>query len=286
LNSAEINYLLQIIDEKDIEHVVVHGYSSGYDDLLRGVRSARQDIKTYSVWHGGPSQFDDKLVYRSFEHLWKLKRTGLLDKIAMVKGGMQKMSSDFFSELVFNYPPYIIKHEDVSAEAGAVLVPLRPIYRKNIYSNLLAAKMSDDVNLIYTTSKVPLFGGLLSDENIRVLNNGKGLSRYEMFEYYNRVQLVMNVTMAECQPMVFLESLSFGVPCLIGPNSFGHLDGHEYKKLIEVVRPDVLTDIINAIKNVKAQSEKDPRGLNDMMVDYSKKSILCAKQNYHSLFST
>jgi len=61
------------------------------------------------------------------------------------------------------------------------------------------------------------------------------------------MHLNLNVTLSECAPMVPLESLSLGVPCLLGPTSH-YFEDHEYlRSRLVVPMPDSAWSIGNLI---------------------------------------
>ncbi len=284
LYQNELEDVLSFIEKNKTDKVIIHGHSGGYKELLHGIKENIDTAKIYSIWHGGPSQFSTPIVRESFDELWELKRSGAIDKIAFVKDGMSVMSSDVCKNIVYNFPPNIKFRAKCEIDFETVLIPLRDIYRKNLYSNVLACYASEHVKKIYCTTHFSTFNNKLSNKELHILNEGKGLSRSEIFKLYREVGQVLNVTLAECQPMVLLESLAFGTPCLIGPNVFGALDSHEYKQLVEVIRPDVLRDIADSIERISQYQKKDPEGLNEMMSDYLNLTCKHAVDSYVKLF--
>lgn len=72
----------------------------------------------------------------------------------------------------------------------------------------------------------------------------------------SRMHLNLYVTLSECSPMLPLESLAVGVPCLFGPNS--HLfEDHAYlHSRLVVPYPDRSDVIAHMIKQALAEREQ------------------------------
>jgi glycosyltransferase involved in cell wall biosynthesis len=95
------------------------------------------------------------------------------------------------------------------------------------------------------------------------------LARSELFRLIQRMDVLLNVTLSECQPMTALEGLAHGVPCLTGPLSLGALDDHPYQQLVQVPGTVSLGDLTDAMERVLSLRAADPAGLTQMLEDYS-----------------
>ena len=92
-----------------------------------------------------------------------------------------------------------------------------PSWRKNPHAAIAALALLD---------KVVLHGVLSSDALAWARRLGvelgevetRALPRAELHARMSRVQINLSVSLAECSPLLPLESLSLGVPCLIGPS--------------------------------------------------------------------
>jgi hypothetical protein len=101
----------------------------------------------------------------------------------------------------------------------------------------------------------------------RVVSLGS-LRRPELLRAMQGVDLLLNVTLTECQPMTALEGMAAGVACLTGPLSLGTLDKHPYQQLVQVPGTVSLGEIRRAAETVLSLREKDPAALEQMISDY------------------
>jgi hypothetical protein len=69
---------------------------------------------------------------------------------------------------------------------------------------------------LYVSPRADEFGKLLSVDSEYQFNP---LSHDQTIEKMGQMHLNMNISLTECAPMLPLESLSVGVPCLFGPTS-------------------------------------------------------------------
>ena len=88
----------------------------------------------------------------------------------------------------------------------------------------------------------------------------------------NQSDLVLYVTMSECAPMVPLESLAAGVPCLTGDNHGLFADFPELGRLLTVSREDDPWAIAAAIDTVRGQYDACCDLIRQFNVEYDRKA--------------
>src|SRR5690606_630622 len=120
-------------------------------------------------------------------------------------------------------------------------------------TNVIAAARTPSVRRVYSCAALeqPKAFGLTTP--LEVLGR---LKRDEVFRVIRRVDAVLNVSLAECQPMTALESLAHGVPCLTGSLGLGTLDAHPYQQLVQVPGTGSLRAISTALERLLGMSRE------------------------------
>jgi adenylate kinase family enzyme len=73
------------------------------------------------------------------------------------------------------------------------------------------------------------------------------INREEMFKRIANNDILVYVTFTECAPLIPLESLELGVPCITGDNHH-YFEGTELEKYLVVKKEDNIIEIYNQIK--------------------------------------
>jgi glycosyltransferase involved in cell wall biosynthesis/SAM-dependent methyltransferase len=271
LTPAEHAAIIQQIGNRLIRTVVFHGYSKTADELLQLIRRALgTGVQLYVVWLGNTSQFHLEFELAMFRNLLERKRHHVVDGIACVKPDMHLISRQIFQQTLLSLPPRVETQPREGALSGDAFIPVPNDWRKNFYSNLLAAHEVKRVKrVVVTTDFVPFPG----DEGDRVLHV-RSPGRNEVFRIMRESDVILNATLSECQPMTALEGLSLGTPCITGPLSLKDLDHHPYQQLTQVRGVDSVRELRDAIERILDLREKSPGELREMAADYSR--TLCA----------
>lgn len=90
-------------------------------------------------------------------------------------------------------------------------------WRKNMYSQIAAVSQMENVvlDIIPLEQSAKKFAKLL---NVTVTGENKNLSREKLMRRMSKNDVNLYISFSECAPMVPLESLEMGVPCIIGNN--------------------------------------------------------------------
>lgn len=87
-----------------------------------------------------------------------------------------------------------------------------------------------------------------------------------MLDTMRSVDLISNVSIVDCHPMVDQEALAVRVPCLRGPLFLDALEDHPYVRATEVPNPLSVHEISTAMTRV---FDIDPSEMEGMIVDYA-----------------
>lgn len=265
LSRAELDEATRILAGRPA--ICFHSFSPNMERVIRKARTELGDrVRLTAVWHGNTAQFNDDFERNCFERLVELREAGILDAVACVKPEMELLSPSLFPLTLLNLPPKLEAVTRRASPARAAFVPLPNHWRKNLYTNIYAVAGLENVDDVYasaTFAPTPLF-----QMRARVVTIPRP-NRDDVFRLLQRVDVVMNATLSECQPMTALEGLASSVPCITGPLSQGELDGHPYQRLVQVAAVDAIGQVREATRQVLELAERSPGELTAMMSDYA-----------------
>jgi hypothetical protein len=241
--------------ETKATHFVADGLYRGYAELLTTLRRRKPDAHIFYVHHGSLFQMlADTTNPARLGDAFRLQRGGVIDRVGVCKWGM----ADAFRQL--GVPVYEVMNrvpQEGAAEAriwrspAKIFIPTDSQLRKNPHTQLVAALMCDDVEEIHLAGPLDLHylpKSVLQKVKIKVHEH---LDRATTRQLMREADLVMNVSISECAPMVPLEALAAGVPCLTGDNHGLLADFPELADDLVVSREDDVWAIHRAIQHVK-----------------------------------
>jgi len=264
-----------------VRAVLFHGFSENMEDVIRSVRRVTSgQVRLALVWHGSTAQFHAPAERDGFTTALELRRSGIVDVLACVKPEMELLSPLIHGETLLNLPPTVSPSPAPLEPTGAVFVPMPADWWKNPHTNVIAAARSPSVRRIYCCAALeqPKAFGLTTP--LEVLGR---LKRDEIFRVLRRIDAVLNVSLAECQPMTALESVAHGVACLTGTLSLGALDAHPYQQLVQVPGTGSLRAISEVIERVLALRRDQGPELADMIGDFRTRLTMAAKERLGNL---
>ena len=277
LTAHELRKVVHHCVSGDVRAVVFHALSDNMVEVIRTVRHvAGKGIRTVLVWHGSTAQFFLPVERDGFATALELRRRCDVDVLMCVKPEMELLNPSIHPETLINLPPTLNACGPVHSRAtGNVLVPMPDDWWKNPSTNVIAAARTPGVTRVYTTAPLeqPKSYGL----KVPVESLGR-LSRDRLFRVLGRVDAVLNVSLADCQPMTSLEALAHGVPCLTGPIGLGDLDLHPYQQMVQVAGTASLRSISSALHEVLRLNSSAGSELRGMLDEYRAQLIRLAKQ--------
>jgi hypothetical protein len=249
------------------EAALLHSSSPNMRTFAQLLRwQAGSSLRIFAIWHGSTAQFHCDFEIEGFAELIALKRRGVLDGIACVKPGMHLLDAQVDERPLLNFPPRLDEpapRRDRLRHAAFLPVPNE--WRKNFYTNLFAAGGDKRLRDIYVTAPHVLPPELSLPARVIKLDRP---SRTQLFQLLGDVDLVLNATLSECQPMTALEAMAHGIPCVTGPLSLGALDQHPLQRLAQVAGVDALEPVRQAIERLVDLAERSPAELRGLIDDY------------------
>lgn len=281
LHGEEIRHLEGLIFHHDIKAICFQGYSDTANSLCEILHNIfGHDLRQYAVTHVTSVQFENKFEMRMLKLMQERKREGILRNLASVKPDFHFVCPEFTGPLITNivpnlpYRPYSIRNQSIA------FVPIENTWRKNLYTNVLACEASKKITQVLAVNEPSNLGDSRALRKTRVVGYQ---DKVNLFGFMASVGLVLNVTLAECQPMTQLEALAMGTPCLTGPLGLGAISKHPLSKMTEVGILDNPRFIMEAADRIIDAWEVDADNMIDMIADIVKLRRIIGLDSYRTL---
>lgn len=270
--------LVRMIERYEIEYIFFQGFSVVSELLASKLKRAFSNgIKISAVTHCSPAQFDHQFEIDMIARMIKLKHDNVLSALFSVKDSFSDAVEEFSNLLLINDIPDIPEVLKGKRDVSLAYIPLARGLRKNAHSNHIALIKAEKVKrIISTVSELGLNSVLESPKVIHSAPLSPSVSR----RMYSQVGLVANVTLIECQPMVFNESLAAGTPCLTGPLYLPFLKKHELRSLTEIQQPDSIKKISAAADTIIELWQESENVFLEIISDYRFELKKLSKQSY------
>lgn len=272
----EVEQLANFIKKNDIERVVYHGMANSTSSLIRGLKTLLPNVRFFGVWHGTMAGWSSDEEVELFKLFLSLATDRIFEKIGFLRQGMQALHSRAYSKILYNIPPKVnVRRLESSFEQN----PFTCLFAswnnswKNMYTNLLGAQNAKCIGkiLVYSQPKLPIFNKV---EAVDFINHTAHLHRLA------RIDLCLNVSINDCQPMTELEGLSVGTPSIRNDWNLDLEGNGEYERTFTVqsyLNAGKITDYIEKIAEI-------PYLEIDRMVTAHKSALLNASRRRYSEF--
>jgi len=201
----------QILDNSP-SAVVFSDMSELFAEIARTVKRRSPATRLIAHYHASFAQNAEAAIRERFKLLVALTREGVIDRAGCAKAGMAEVLDGMGVPACYvpnrAEPPGTVAHHPARSPRR-IGVFVKDIPRKNAHTQFMAARMMDNVeihtnegpDLSYLPEALPLFA------------HGQ-LPYREFLKLAGDMDLNLYVSLSECYPMVVVESLIRGVPCL------------------------------------------------------------------------
>lgn len=245
IDKKNINSIIEIIKKGNFTKIAINAIPDGSKLLIRSIYKFDNKIKIYLIWHGSFTQqtIEDHIVrFNSIKEEFPL-----IYKFGFCKKNMdlifQKLGykAEFIPNRISSYKN-IKKNKFKNKKQIGILSSF--LWHKNNLNQILSASLIDN-STIHT----------LSIPNVKYLDNllkGKiiehdFLTHNEFIKLLGSMDINLYISLTECYPMVFLESLILGVPCLVGKTVEPIIEDEEIKKYLVIQNPENILEIQDKI---------------------------------------
>ncbi|MBN8162985.1 methyltransferase domain-containing protein [Burkholderia multivorans] len=273
----EIEVIMQRLHEHAIEKIVLHGISDSMYALTRALADSGFD-EQYLVWHGTTAQWVWEDERRYAQMAIRMARDGRVKRFSAIRRGLGPIVGERnFAPQLVNMPPKVdngqVRRRPPRSGSYSALAPSWNDLRKNLATNVLAAHAVKSVDSIYVVAKDFELPKWISTKVKKVGYRDHA----SMLELMATMDIVLNVTTIDCHPMVDLEAMSVGTPCVRGPLFLDGLETHPYVCLTAVDNPMSVEDVASCIGRVLDTGESELIG---MMDDYKRQLHELSAQRY------
>lgn len=281
LDERSALHYAHLFAETNCPALVIQGFPLSYRHLVQALHRIVPNIPIYVIWHGNFLQTGEDYAWEGFRTVAQLCQNQAITKWGFVKRGMAEVmqSRGFRTGFVMNLVRTIPERPSTPLNDGLHVgvwgVPYN--WRKPPYAMLGSIALLE--NPIVHTSNVDM----RTQEFARFLElpgqfDKQAISQQQMPRVLSQMHLNMYVTLSECAPMLPLESLSVGVPCLLGATSH-YFEDHEYlySRLV-VPHADSAQAIANSALRVLEERDAIVEAYRDYAPDYNSRALRCLEE--------
>lgn len=246
-NEDLINEIANTIVANEINLVIFSAFSIGWDKLIKKIKELDKKITIKIIWHGSHAMNVESYDWLMFEKMFNLLEHGNIDSIGFVKKSMYEFykQKGYNVELLLNSVNLSnnlnikkIKNDEKLIRIGLYASGDRWV--KNFYNQLAAASLFDNVII----DCIPLDEKTIKMAKIFKTSIGgltNAIDHDKLLERMAKNDINFYVTFSECAPLIPLESLELGVPCITSNN-------HHYWEENELAKYLIVEENDNVIK--------------------------------------
>ena len=281
LDPMDLESIDHWIDQHNIERVVFQGYSENADLLALHLKAKfGSGLRCYAIAHVNTAQFGNSFEIDMQARLLMRLNLGVLSGIASVKPNFGIVFEDYWTSLILNFAPNVPPGGYIhSTNTVDVYAPLDVGWRKNMYTNIIAALIAENIDLVKSANYPRGLESLVSLERFRLTGY---LNRKELLSEMANSTVVLLATLAECQPMTQLEAFSVGTPAVTGPL---FLEEFADDPIIRLCTTDKLDDpalLAKDLERIVDLRQRDPVEMRGQIADHLQRRHQLATERYAS----
>ena len=214
--------IASLIVKNNINKVFFSSFCYGWKNIIKYLKKKNPNIVIKTFSHGSHSQVIDTFGWNRVEEIISLYNEGKVDEIASCKWSLipfynyQKYKNIFLNNTVHfdgNKFKNFKKHKGLKIG----IYSANGEWRKNMMVQVASLKKFDNVvaDMVPLNKQAKRFADSL---DIKLDGPAKTIKREELLKRMSENDVNLYVTFSECAPMLPLESLEVGVPCITGNN--------------------------------------------------------------------
>lgn len=257
LSADDLEEIVDTCRAKGIDRMLLHGMSDSMYAFAEAMH--RADIALYIVWHGAAAMWVHEAERKYFELSAGLLASGVVQRLHPIRRGTDIVlgHANAYRKQLLNAVPNvrIERAAPRRSESAIAFSPSWNLLHKNLATNLAAANVANRVGTIWAMAS----DAVLVGEHHKKFERLRPQKQLEIMQTMAQADVVLNVSIVDCHPMVDMEALAAGTPCVRGRLFLDALEDHPYVRLTEVENMLSVEDVAHAIDRVLAvpQAEMD-----------------------------
>lgn len=287
LNKKQLDNIVDAIINSNVKYVVFSSITFGWKGIVEKLKERNKNIKIKFLWHGSHAMFVERDESYFLYSIIELMDRGLVDSIGFFKESMaqfykEKGYNSFFVTNNVNGIK-VTNSNAFTKEAGKIYLGSYAAgdrWGKNTANQLSAASMvkKSIVDIIPVT---PLVSEFCDTMNITINDRNLGyLKRQELLNRMSLNDVNLYVTFTECSPVIPLESLELGVPCITG-NNHSYFKNSKLEEYLVVKSEDNIDEIYEKI--IYCINNKEV--INKLYKEWKKEYNICANELFNNFIN-
>lgn len=275
-NKKQIENIADYIAKSNINQIIFATQAHGYKALAEKIKEKNSKKNIKFMWHGSHSLFVNRDEEYFLESILDLEKRGIVTSIGFLKESMAKYyllkgyNACFVMNTINTIKPRLSKISKDNIKVGIYSSGDR--WEKNTYNQLSACSLVDKNLVVDTIPATELFKSYCKLMNIKCVDDLKSsVSREELLDRMSNNTINLYVTFTECAPMIPLESMQVGVPCIVGDNNH-YFTNTNLEKYLVVKSEDSIDEIAEKMKLCIANRDEIIRLYKEWKKDYDLKS--------------
>lgn len=276
-SERDLEKLHRLIERYECESLVISGGAIAHLQYAEALHERLPQLRIKLLWHGSFLQVRETYAWRSLRMVIELTRRGIIGSVGFVKEGMAETARAIGLNAYFvpNFVPLVpIRASEPDPDGPHLGLWLsNEGWRKVPYAMAAAARLIDGA-ILHTNGQrerldefSDLLGGKVTTSPESMLTSDA------LVEAMKSMHLNLYVTLSECCPMLPLESLSVGTPCLLGPTSHLFRDDRYLFDRLVVPFPDSEASIAAKIRVALEERDEIVAAYRDWAPGYQERAL-------------
>lgn len=233
---VDVKKIGDAIIDTSIKQVIFSSFAKGYKDLAIYLKTENTNLKIKTYWHGSHSQVLETYGFLRNVEIINLHKKGIVDVMATCKESLlnfylkEGYKAKFITNKVTTDIKPINKKKSKVIKIGLYAANCN-YWRKNMFTQIAAVSLLDNVviDMVPVNDTALEFAKILG---VKIEGVASSLKREDLIKRMSGNDVNLYVTFSECAPMLPLESLEMGVPCITGNNHHYFKDSELEKYLV------------------------------------------------------